>query len=116
MDRLLDGDVGIERALDGLAGEGIGSAVLLQVLFQGLSLVGLSAVGHYWVLHEVKSDSALEIVGDAEDDLLVGGLKEGLHLLLLYSQLQRGIAVEVLLSKEGFTLYSEAAAILELRI
>lgn len=86
------------------------------MLLQRLTLICLPTVGHHWIFHEFKSDSALEVVGDAEDDLLVGGLKEGLHFLLFRPKLQREISIKVLLSNEEITLYSEAAAILELRI
>lgn len=68
----------------GLSGERVGLAISLYVLLQGRSLINLATVSHHWVLHEIKSYFAGQIVRNLEYNALIGCFDEVFKFLFSY--------------------------------
>lgn len=94
---LLDSHTRVKRSFDGLSGERISSSVFLHMFFNCESLVTLTTVCHDGVLHQVKSYSTLQVLGDGEDYLLVACRDKLLHFLLLLFVCELFVFLEVVL-------------------
>jgi len=67
MDGFLYRYAGVERSFDWLSGERISFAIFLHVLLYSCSIIALTTICDDWILHQIESDPADQILRNCED-------------------------------------------------